>query len=263
MSDASDAIWQHWPEYLMEAAGLGIVMVVTGLSAVVLEYPRSPVHRSIPDPLLRLIILGLAVGLVRALFIYSPWGQQSGAHLNPALTLTFWGLGKVATWDAILYMIAQPLGGLLGVLVVLAAFGDWFAQPPVRYVVTVPGAAGTLTAIMAEAAIAFVFMLAVLYSSNTPKLSRFTGAIVGLLYFVYTAFESPISGASLNPARTLASAVPSGIWMEFWIYLVGPVTGMSLAATLYVLLRGKSAVRCAKLNHHTTRRCIFIHSRQM
>jgi aquaporin Z len=243
----------------MEAAGLSVVVIMAGLFAVLLEYPDSPVHQVIPDAFLRRTLFGMLVGLAVALFIYSPWGQQSGAHMNPALTLTFWALGKVATWDAVFYIVAQFLGGLVGILAVLAALGDRFARPPISYIATVPGVAGTLIALVAEAALAFVLMLAVLYSANTQKLSRFTGLIVGLLFFVYIALESPISGASLNPARTFASVLPSGIWTAFWIYLTGPIMGMGLAAAFYVTINGRSAVTCAKLNHHTTRRCIFRH----
>lgn len=116
----------HWPEYLMEAFGLGLFMVSAGLFGTLLEYPLSPVHRAIGDPLLRRALMGLAMGLTAMGIIYSPWGQQSGAHINPAATLTFLRLGKVAPWDAFFYVVAQLSGGLYGVLLVGGLLGEVF-----------------------------------------------------------------------------------------------------------------------------------------
>src|SRR6516162_4081972 len=81
------ALRTHWPEYLMEAAGLGLFMVSAGLFGTLLEYPQSPVHRAIADPFLRRTLMGVAMGLTAVGIIYSPWGKQSGAHINPATTL--------------------------------------------------------------------------------------------------------------------------------------------------------------------------------
>src|SRR5438046_7599342 len=86
--------------------------------------------------------MALAMGLTSIALIYSPWGQRSGAHLNPAVTLTFFRLGKVAGWDAVFYAMAQIGGGLSGILVVAALTGGRVAHPAVSYVATVPGAGG-------------------------------------------------------------------------------------------------------------------------
>jgi glycerol uptake facilitator-like aquaporin len=101
------ALKEHWPEYLMEAAGLGIFMVSACVFGALLEYPVSPVHQTIRDPIVRRILMGLARGLTAVGLIYSPWGKQSGAHFNPAITLTFCWLGKVKAWDACFYTVAQ------------------------------------------------------------------------------------------------------------------------------------------------------------
>src|SRR5260370_36071612 len=107
------ALKEHWPEYLMEAAGLGIFMISACIFDALLEYPVSPVHQAIPDPIGRRIMIGLARGLTAVALIYSPWGKRSGAHFNPAVTLTFCWLGKVTAWDACFSTVAQFLGRLV------------------------------------------------------------------------------------------------------------------------------------------------------
>ena len=254
---AADALRRHWPEYLMEAAGLGLFMVSAGLFGTLLFYPHSPVVAALPDPMVRQVLMGVIMGLTAIGIIYSPWGQQSGAHLNPAVTLTFWRLGKVAPWDAVFYVLAQFLGGALGVLATLALLGPAFADPPVSYVATMPGAAGTLAALLAETAIAFGLMTMILLVTNTQRLMRLTGVFAGCMVALYITFEAPVSGMSMNPARSLASALPGSLYDALWIYFAGPSTGMLLAVEAYRLIRRTPDVICAKLNHHTHRRCIF------
>src|SRR2546428_9952053 len=111
----------HWPEYGIEAAGLGLFMVSACVFGTLFEHPASPVVSALPDPLTRRALMGVAMGLTAVLLIYSPWGRRSGAHFNPATTLTFWRLGKVETRDAVGYAIAQALGALAGVLLAAAA----------------------------------------------------------------------------------------------------------------------------------------------
>jgi aquaporin Z len=254
---AADALRRHWPEYLMEAGGLGLFMISAGLFATMLWYPGSPLAEALPDGMMRRMLMGLAMGLTATLIIYSPWGQRSGAHINPAVTLTFWRLGKVATWDAIFYVAAQFTGGLLGVLALARLLGAAFAEPPVAYVATMPGPGGVTVALVAEVVISFGLMSIVLFATNTPRLMRFTGLFAGLLVATYITFEAPLSGMSMNPARTLASALPGGLWHALWIYFVGPIGGMLLAVEAYRLIRRTPEVICAKLNHHTHQRCIF------
>lgn len=251
------ALRQHWPEYLMEAACLCTFMISAGVFTALLEYPNSPVRHAIPNDFVRLALNGLAMGLTAIGIIYSPWGARSGAHMNPAVTWTFFRLGKVKSWDALFYPIFQVLGGVAGVLLVKLALGNIFTDAPVNYVVTVPGKAGAVTAFFAEMTIACGMMLMVLFMTNTPKLTRFTGLFGGTLVFLYITFEAPLSGMSINPARTVASALPSGIWTGGWIYFVAPVGGMMLAVELYRVLGKSARVACAKWNHDMRHRCIF------
>jgi aquaporin Z len=199
-----DALRRHWPEYLMEGAELSLFMISAGMFGTLLFYPGSPLLALLPDPLVRQAMMGVIMGLTAIALIHSPWGQQSGAHLNPAVTLTFWRLGKVATWDAAFYVLAQFVGGALGVVLVLALLGEAFADPPVHYVATVPGPYGVIAALIAEALISFGLMTTVLFATNTPKLMRLTGVFAGCLVALYITVEAPVSGMSMNPARTLA-----------------------------------------------------------
>ena len=107
-----DALRNHWPEYLMEGAELGLFMISACAFVVLFEHPASPVHQGLDNGLARRVLIGLAMGLTAIAIIYSPWGQRSGAHFNPSVTFTFFRLGKVELWDAIFYGVAQCIGGL-------------------------------------------------------------------------------------------------------------------------------------------------------
>jgi aquaporin Z len=252
------AAWQrHWPEYLLESAELGLFMISACLFVVLLEHPSSPVHQAIPDPLLRRVLIGIAMGLTAIGLIYSPLGQRSGAHFNPSVTLTFFRLGKVAPWDAVFYIVFQFVGGLVGVLLSAVVLREMVAHPSVQYAVTVPGMSGITAAVLAEVGISFLQMSLVLRTSNRPKLARFTGLFCGVMVAVYISLEAPYSGMSMNPARTFASALPAQVWTAWWIYFTAPPLGMLLAAELYVRQRGLHRVLCAKLHHDNDKRCIF------
>ena len=248
---------RHWPEYLMEAAELGLFMISACAFVVLLEYPASPVQQALPDPVVRRVLIGVAMGLTAISIIYSPLGQRSGAHFNPSVTLTFFRLGKVEPWDAFFYVIAQFVGGVTGVFLAALVLGELVADPSVQYAVTVPGMSGAGIAFLAELVISFVLMSMVLRVSNTPRLARFTGLFAGAMVATYISLEAPYSGMSMNPARTFASAVPAQIWTALWIYFTAPPLGMLLAAELYLRQHGVHQVFCAKLHHHNDKRCIF------
>lgn len=250
------ALRRHWPEYLMEAAGLGLFMISACIATAFVEHPASPVRLEIPHPLLRRAVIGVAMGLTAIALIYSPLGQRSGAHFNPSVTLTFLRLGKVEAWDAVFYVVAQFVGGLTGVLLAAALLGERLAHPAVNYAVTHPGVFGTAVAFLGELVISLGLMTAVLVASNASRLARFTGLLAGTLVATYITVEAPLSGMSMNPARTLASALPAATWMALWIYFTAPLLGMLGAAELYRHFGGRR-VGCAKLHHRNGYRCIF------
>lgn len=252
----AEALRRHWPEYLMEAAGLGLFMASASLFATLLYHPASPAAAAVADPLARRALMGLAMGLTAVGLIYSPWGQQSGAHFNPAVTLTFYRLGRVDGRDALGYVAAQFAGGAAGMAVVTALAPHLVGDPAVNYVVTRPGPGGAGLAFLAEVAISAGLMATVLALSSHPRLGRLTGMVAGLLVALYITVEAPLSGMSMNPARTVASALPADLWTALWVYLTAPPLGMLLAAEAHARL-GRRPVACAKLHHDNPRRCIF------
>jgi len=241
----------------MEAAGLGAFMISACAFGVLLEHPSSPLHAAIVGGDLRRVLMGAAMGLTAVGIVYSPWGRRSGAHINPCLTLTFFRLGKIAPIDALFYVLAQFVGAAAGVWIASRVLGTTLADPAVSYVVTLPGPAGIAVAFLAEATISFLLISIVLVVSNAPRTSRFTGIVCGLLIAAYIGFEAPLSGTSMNPARTLASALAAGEWRAIWVYFTAPPLGMLGAAELYLYLFGEDGVFCAKLDHPHDRPCIF------
>lgn len=246
----------HWPEYLIEAWALGSFMLSAALFSTLIEHPDSPVRRAVADADLRRVLIGLAMGLTAIALIYSPWGQRSGAHMNPAVTLSFLRLGRIQRGDAIAYLVAQFAGGTLGVLFALELLGQAFAGPPVRYAVTQPGSGGAYVALVAEFTISALLMLTILRVSGSTRAARWTGVVAGVLVAVFIAIEAPLSGMSMNPARSFASAAPGGIWAHYWLYVAGPVLGMQAAALLHRRLHRGQANGCAKLIHGSAQRCI-------
>lgn len=254
--NVSDRLRAHWPEYLIEAWALGMFMISAGVFTVLFEYPGSPVQQAIASPGLRRTLIGLAMGATAVGLIYSRWGQQSGAHMNPAVTLAFLRLGKIQPIDALFYIVAQFAGGTLGVTLVHWAFGSAFASLPVFYVATLPGAAGSGVAFIAEVGISLGMMLTVLVCSNHARLAPYTGLCAGALVALYITVEAPLSGMSMNPARSFASALPARELPSLWLYFTAPLLGMLLGAQLYLYVAGRRRVRCAKLLHPNTVRCI-------
>jgi aquaporin Z len=252
-----EALRHHWPEYLIEAAGLGIFMISASVFTTALEHPGSPLRQWITSAFVRRIIIGVGMGLTAIGLIYSPWGKQSGAHFNPSVTVTFFRLGKLTRADACFYVLAQFLGASTGILVSAFFLSRWISNPAVNYAVTVPGSKGTSIAFVAELFISFALMTMILFVSNGGRFAAFTGVLAGTLVATYITLEAPLSGMSMNPARTFGSALSSQVWKGWWVYFTAPPIGMLLAAEFYSRLRGAHCVTCAKLHHQNDKRCIF------
>jgi len=239
----------------MEAAELGLFMVSACAFTVLLFYSASPAVAAIPSEMTRRLLVGLAMGATAIAIIYSPIGARSGAHFNPAVTLTFLRLARIARWDAIFYICAQLIGSAVGVALAGRLLGVRLADPTVNYAVTVPGMKGTAIAATAEFAIAFILMTVVLNLLSREKLARFTGIAAGILVATFIAFEAPLSGMSMNPARTFGSALNAHVWTGIWIYFIIPPLAMLAASEVF--LATQDQLGCAKLNHAAGVRCIF------
>jgi aquaporin Z len=248
---------RHWPEYLIEALCLALFMVSAAAFATLFQHPSSPLAAWDAPGVVRRIPMGLAMGLTAMALIYSPMGARSGAHMNPAVTVTFLRLGKITPADAAGYIAAQFGGGAIGIVVAVWLLGGLPAHPSVSFVATTPGAAGAVAAFSAEFGMSYVLMATVLALSNSPRAARFTGVGAGVLVAVYIVLEAPLSGMSMNPARTLGSNVLASMASSLWIYFTAPPLGMLLAGERYARRHGVGAVRCAKLHHPATGHCIF------
>jgi aquaporin Z len=187
----------------------------------------------------------------------TPWGRQSGGHFNPAITFTFYRLGKVEFWDALFYGTAQFFGATSGVAIATYILRGASGHESVRYAVTQPGRYGSGVAFVAELVISFSLMATVLFASNHENLARYTPYFVGALYAIYTTFETPLSGMSMNPARTFGSAFHASYWHALWLYFLAPTLGMLVAAEVFLRARSGVGPYCAKLYHANNKRCIF------
>lgn len=251
------ALFAHWVEYVIEGAALGTFMLSAVVFTILLDYPRSFLPQLVSSPVVRRVLIGVAMGLTNIALIYSKPGRRSGAHMNPVVTFTFYRLGKVAALDTAGYVAAQFTGAAAMMAALAAIAGSWLADPAVNYVTTRPGPAGAAVAFAAEAVISFGMMLMVLTLSNQPALRRWTGVAAGALVALYISVEAPLSGMSMNPARTLGPALVSGDVMTVWLYFAAPLAGMLAAAEVYVRTKGLTRVACAKLHHDAISPCLF------
>jgi aquaporin Z len=201
--------------------------------------------------------MGLAMGVTAIAIIRSPMGRRSGAHFNPAVSITYLFLGRMHWLDTLFYVTAQFIGGAFGVTVAWMLIGFPLGSPSVRYVVTVPGRYGVWAAFLAEVFMGFLLMTLVLLSGSSARLARYTWLLVGLLVAMYVIVFSAVSGFGLNPARTFSSALFAGVWTAVWIYLSAPLLGMLMGAACFVTVAGMDKVYCGKIYHDLDSPCPF------
>ena len=240
------AFQKNWKHYLQEALGLAIFMISACFFSAMLFAEKSPWHTIIPGEMLKNILMGLMMGLTALFIFYSPWTAPSGSQINPAVTLTFLRLDKMCRYDAMFFAIFQITGGTIAVFIMQQLMGNILTDPPVNSSVTVPGKPGMWWALITEFVIAFITMNMVLFTSHHKKLKKYTRIISGILVCSWVILAGPVSGFGMNPARSFASALPSGIWTSFWIYLFIPFTGMLSAAEFFLFMKRK------KRSHQTS-----------
>ena len=254
---AGEALRRHWFLYVYEGAELAWFMVAACVATVMLFGAGSVGVRLIASAAVRRLVMGAAMGGTAVMIIHSPMGKRSGAHFNPAITLTYLWLGKIGVWDAVGYVVGQFVGGVAGVGLVKLVMGRALAQPSVDYAVTVPGIGGTAGAFGAELFMASLLMGTVLWMTNRRRLAGYTGYVMGVLITGYVFFFAPVSGFSINPARTVGSALWANVWTAEWVYFVAPLVGMFGAAAVYVYWFGIESVVCAKLHAAPSVLCPF------
>lgn len=243
--------------YIAEFGGTAW-MVGFGLLAVALFWSSSSPLSQLPlDPGLRRLLTGFFFAGGATLVIYSPLGQLSGGHINPSVTLGFLLLDKISVKDAGIYVTAQLLGGITGVaLLYLVLYHGAGWDDAVAVGATRPGEGYSIPVVfVAEVVITFLLMTTILLVSNHRRVSRFTPAAAGILVMTEVWLEAPISGTSLNEARSLAPAIFSGVWEHHWIYLLAPIIGATGAALLYRKAPFFGQVLCSKLYHTDRYRC--------
>jgi len=246
----------------MELTEMGLYLFFTCLFATLFQHPVSPIRHLVSNDTVRRACFGISVGATIVAMALTPWGKPSGGHLNPAMTFAFYRLGKVKLWDAIFYGVAQFAGATAGVAIATSLLLGAPGNPTIRYAATLPGIYGAGVAFIAEVVISFALMLTVLFASNHNLLSRYTPYFVGALYAIFITLETPLSGMSMNPARTFGSAFRGRYWHALWVYFMAPTLGMLGAAEFFLHMRGGIGPYCAKLHHANDKRCIFRHGTQ-
>ena len=230
-------------EYVGTAAQLAAGFSVVAL----LEAPESPARRLISSSDVRLVLIGLAFGLLGAAVALSPVGRRSGAHLNPAVTFGFWLRRHTPVRDAMGYALAQALGALTAAAVFAAIWGGWARH--VRTARTIPASGFPSWAVVGvEAGLTCGLLLTVFFMLSSTRTARWTPAVVTGALAALIWVGAPRTGASMNPARTLGPDIVADAYTALWCYLVGPLTGAVLAAALFTAFSRRQTLT-AKLFH--------------
>ena len=235
----------HLAEWLCEFVGTTVVLLV-GISAICFDFGTASPIRTLPQSG-RLLLTGLVFAGAGSLIAISPIGRRSGAHLNPVVTLAFWTQRKVHWHDLVGYIAAQTLGAMAGTLAALAL---WRGQAAgVSDGATRPGPGVTpATAIALEAGMTACLLLTILFMTSHRQTSRLTPLALWLLIAGFVWQFAPMTGTSMNPARSLGPALTAGALDVYWIYLAGPLLGTAAAVGLFTLARS-TEVLTTKLFH--------------
>ncbi len=237
-----------WTLYASEFIGTALLVLV-GVSFVILDFGAgSPVLNLLPDAGLRRAITGFLFGSTGALIAVSRIGKESGAHINPVVTLGFWIQGKIIPIQAFGYIVAQLAGGIAGALPLLC-WGQTGSS--VIYGATFPGQGYSFwAALLGETATTFALVFLLFLFVGHKKLRQFTPLLFPILYAIMVYLEAPISGTSTNQARTLGPSVISGDWSGWWIYWLGPIAGAVIGVMVHRLRWFENfEIKVAKLYH--------------
>lgn len=242
-----DSVIKNWKLYLIEAWALGMFMVSACVFVILVEHPYFGFSAFVHSAFIRRMFIGLAMGITAVVLIYSPLGKLSGAHMNPAVTLANYQLDRISAYDATWYILAQTVGATFFVLIFKFFAESYIADSTVNFVITIPGAYGVSVAFVAEFLLSFTLLIAVLVVNNS-KWAKYTGFVAGTLVFLFIWLEAPLSGMSINPARSFGSAIVANNWTSFWLYLIAPIGGMQMAAYIYRKIYFNAKGECKSMN---------------
>lgn len=251
-SQAEAAGLWGWPVkygrlFLSELVGTALLVAI-GCSFVVVDFaPGSPVPHLVASAALRRALTGFLFGTTGGLIALSPVGRESGAHINPIVSLAFWLRGTLTFPVTLGYVIAQMAGAVLGTFPLLL----WgrLAQS-VHMAATTLGPLGPVAGLAGEIGATALLTLGLFVFLGHPRLRRYTPGLFPLLYAFLVWIEAPLSGTSTNPARSFGPALVGGVWSGLWVDICGPLCGMGLGLLL-LSLPGLRTLRedVAKLYH--------------
>lgn len=202
----------------------------------------AAVSNSVYDGALGQVGIALTFGLVVMAMIYAT-GHLSGAHINPAVTLAFTLTRHFPAREAVAYIAAQCAGAIAAALALLAVWPD----QPAELGATVPAAGISAgSALVYELLLTAILMFTIIaVATDTRAVGAAAAIAIGGAVGLDALFGGPVTGASMNPARSLGPAIAAWEWRDFWIYVVGPVAGAALAALAYQAIRGPATHRPA------------------
>ena len=222
--------------YLSEFLGTAILMI-GGISAISFSFgEQSQLATLIPNQTLKLALAGAGFGLGVLVVVYSALGHTSGGHLNPALTIAFWIQKKIETRQLIPYITCQCLGSLTGTWLVATLIPNLSSS--VGHGVT--SIAKTITpgvAILLEALLTMAFILMIFWMTSCHSRARYTGLCVFLFLIIFVPLEAPLTGTSINPARSIGPAIYANNYTDLAIYIFGPLMGATAGSFIarYIL----------------------------
>ena len=221
----------HLSEWAAELVGSALLLFVV-VSAVTVDFgPGSQLVQIVPSRSLRLLITGLVIAGSASLYAITPPGKRSGAHLNPVVTLAFWLMGHVHRHDLLGYWVSQLTGALIGTAAGMATWRE--AAFSVHVAATRPGQGMPLVVVVgAEFGMTATLVLVIFFLLARPATERLVPLVAWLLVAGFVWQLAPVSGTSLNPARSFGPALFDGNLQWMWIYLVGPGLGAVAAAGL-------------------------------
>lgn len=246
--------WSSGQKYLAEFLGtFGLLVSITGAALLSLNVDRG----IIPDARVLLLSLSLGFGVLGMIYAF---GDVSGAHFNPAVTVGMWLSGRTKTMDAIAYVVAQVFGGLVGVA---AIAGVAYGSSSLWKAVTAPGVAlaaqgysgngspytvGMGSVFLLEVIFTFFLVTVILVATRQDGFAKNLAPIgIALTLIMTNLVAIPIDGASVNPARSFAPAVLSAAFsgdhwaiQQDWMFWLAPIVGGILAAVVERLMRPRA-----------------------